>query len=122
MGRNMAQTPSNSDIRRMPLTIGLLVGTLVSLLPIFGIIIGLGDWHRGYVDDRIIGYANSDIFPRITNVERSVMQIEKDQAKIFELLERQDYARNRQYGELKSLMNGQQEDTKKIINHLLVNK
>lgn len=106
----------------MPYIVGLLVGGAISLLPIFGLLVGIGDWHHSYVNERVIGYANSDIFPRIASLERSVVQIEKDQAKLFEMLERQDYARNRQYGELKSLLADNKEDTKKIINHLLVNK
>lgn len=52
----------------------------------------------------------------------SIIVIRDDMKDFKKMLEGQDYARNRQYGELKSLLSDNKEDTKKIINHLLVNK
>lgn len=93
----MAKTPLDSDIRRLPVTLGLLVGAAIS----FGAIFSAFVWFQSWVDDRVSvgvrGYSNELIFPRVEKVETA-------QRQMMRMLESQEHSRNRQYGETKKLL------------------
>lgn len=114
-------------------TVGL---TPKGLLQIIGIVVAvaatyysLDQWVNYRIATFVESYDARLISPKIagnsyaisTNTS-SIIVIRDDMKDFKKMLEGQDYARNRQYGELKSLLSDNKEDTKKIINHLLVNK
>lgn len=97
LGRIMAKTPLDSDIRRLPVTIGILGGAAVS----FGAIFSAFVWFQSWVDDRVSvgvrGYSNELIFPRIERVENS-------QKRILITLEGQQELSDRQHEETTKML------------------
>lgn len=114
-------------------TVGL---TTKSLLQLVGIVVAVAATYYSldqWVDNRtaaiVESYDARFISPKIaantyainTNA-KAIEELRIANRELKEMMQTQDYARNRQYGELKSLLADNKEDTKKIINHLLVNK
>lgn len=114
-------------------TIGL---TPKGLLQIVGIVVAvaatyysLDQWVNYRIATFVESYDARLISPKIagnsyaigTNAA-AIIDLRDDMKEFKKMLESQDYARNRQYGELKSMLGNNEENTKKIINHLLVNK
>lgn len=114
-------------------TVGL---TPKGLLQIVGIVVAvaatyysLDQWVNYRIATFVESYDARFISPKIagnyyaiTTNSNAIAELRESNRELKKLLESQDYARNRQYGELKSLLADNKEDTKKIINHLLVNK
>ncbi len=93
----MAKTPLDSDIRRLPVSVGLLVGAALS----FGAIFSSFVWFQSWVDDRVSvgvrGYSNELIFPRVEKLESS-------QKHIIQTLDYQQRSRNKQHEETKQML------------------
>ena len=125
----------NRETTQAP-TLESLGVTNKSLLQIVAIVVAvaatyysLDQWVSARISLAVESYDARHISPKITGNtyaistnSAAIADLRGDMKEFKKMLESQDYARNRQYGELKSLLSGQQEDTKKIITHLLVNK
>ncbi len=95
----MAKESSSTDIRGFPVSVGLLFVGVATFGTILAGFISAQSWLDRRISDNIDSYANVKIYPRVVELERSVIQIQKDQGKIVALIETQDHTRNRQYNE-----------------------
>lgn len=100
----MSTTPADKSVRGLQINVQLLGGFAVSFVSILVGAVGFQHWVDSRVSDGVRNYANELIYPRIDSLEASAKVMQRDQRKILEMIESQENSRNRQYGELKRIL------------------
>lgn len=100
----MARTSADTSIRGLQVNVGLLVSFIVSFATILGGFVGFQHWVDTRISDGVRNYANELIYPRIDSLEASAKIMQRDQRNIMEMIESQESSRNRQYGEIKRIL------------------